>query len=90
MWIPTLSPQITLKKFQILDPKKSYVLMDFDRTITAQNSSTTWGLLEESKFVDSGYTTSSLELYKKYNTIDENPNLLKIYPSIWCKIFRKQ
>lgn len=61
---------IFLKKFKILDPKQSYVLMDFDRTITSENSSSTWGLLEESKFVDSGYATSSLELYNKYRPIE--------------------
>lgn len=61
---------IILKKFQILDPKKSYVLMDFDRTITAHDSSTTWGLLEESKFVDPRYSSESLALYHEYRPIE--------------------
>ena len=61
---------IILKKFQILDPDKSYVLMDFDRTITAHDSSTTWGLLEESQFVDPRYSEESLALYKEYRPIE--------------------
>lgn len=61
---------IFLKKFKMLDPKKSYVLMDFDRTITSENSTSTWGLFEESKFVDPRYASSSLELYKKYRPIE--------------------
>ena len=63
---------IFLKKFKMLDPKKSYVLMDFDRTITSENSTSTWGLFEESEFVDPGYASSSLELYKKYRPIELN------------------
>lgn len=29
------------------------------------------------------------DLYTKIHNLHENPNLLKIYPSIWCKIFKK-
>ena len=66
---------IILKKFQILDPDRSYVLMDFDRTITAHDSSTTWGLLEESKFVDPRYSKESLELYNEYRPIELDHNM---------------
>ena len=61
---------IILKKFKLLEPNRSYVLMDFDRTITEHDSATTWGLLENNKFVDDGYAQESLNLYEQYRPIE--------------------
>lgn len=66
---------IILKKFQVVDPKRSYVLMDFDRTITAHDSSTSWGLLEESEFVDPRYCEEGLALYHTYRPIELDHNM---------------
>ena len=63
---------IFLRKIKLLDPQKSYVLMDFDRTITSESSTSTWGLFEESEFVDPNYASASLELYKRYRPIELN------------------
>lgn len=61
---------IIIKKFPTLDPKRSYVLMDFDRTITSHDSSTTWGLLEESEFVDQRYSKENASLYNEYRPLE--------------------
>ena len=61
---------ILLKKFQILDPKKSFALMDFDHTITTHNSLSSWGILEDSTLIDPRFSKESLELYKKYRPIE--------------------
>lgn len=61
---------IFIKKFEVIDPKKSYVLMDFDHTITSHNSISSWGILEHSTAVDPRYSKESLDLYLKYRPIE--------------------
>ncbi len=66
---------IYIQKYRQLNPDKSYVLVDFDRTITTGDSSTTWGLLEESTFVDSNYRRESINLYNQYRPLEINPTI---------------
>ena len=66
---------VILNKFQLLDPKRSYVLIDFDRTITSYDTTTTWGLLEESELVDPKYSEESLALYNEYRPIELDSNM---------------
>lgn len=61
---------IFIRKFERLNPKDTFVLADFDRTITEHDSSTCWGLLEESPYVDSDYQKASLDIYQYYRPIE--------------------
>ncbi len=61
---------IFIRKFERLDPKETFVLTDFDRTLTEHDSSTCWGLLEESPYVDQGYAKESLDIYHYYRPIE--------------------
>lgn len=48
----------------------SYVLCDFDRTITYGDSATTWGVFSESKYVSKNFVTDTDALYSKYRPIE--------------------
>ncbi len=61
---------IFIRKYEILNPKEMFVLADFDRTLTEHDSSTCWGLLEESPYVDSRYAKESLDIYHYYRPIE--------------------
>lgn len=61
---------IFIRKFERLDPKEMFVLTDFDRTLTEHDSSTCWGLLEESPYVDPAYAKESLDIYHYYRPIE--------------------
>lgn len=66
---------IYINKVRTLSADETFVLMDFDRTLTTAESSVTWGLLEESPFVDEGYAKDSVSLYHKYRPIEVDPTL---------------
>lgn len=66
---------IFIRKFERLNPDETFILADFDRTITEHNSSTCWGLLEESPYVDSGYAKASLDIYQYYRPIEVNQTI---------------
>ncbi len=53
-----------------LNPEESFVLLDFDRTLTTFDSTITWGLLEESPLIDPNYRRESITLYQKYRPIE--------------------
>lgn len=61
---------IFIRKFERLNPEETFVMADFDRTLTEQDSSTCWGLLEESPFVDPNYAKESLDIYYYYRPIE--------------------
>ena len=61
---------IYIKKRALLDPKESFVLMDFDRTLTTYNSTVSWGLLEESPLIHSGYRQESISLYNHFRPME--------------------
>ena len=63
---------IFIRKFKRLDPKETFILTDFDRTLTEHDSSTCWGLLEESPYVDEDYAKESLRIYEYYRPIEIN------------------
>lgn len=48
----------------------SYVLCDFDRTITKDESATTWGVFSRSRYVDDKFVEDTDELFKKYRPIE--------------------
>lgn len=61
---------ILIRKFARLNPKETFVITDFDRTITEHDSSTCWGLLEESPYVDPNYAKESLKIYRYYRPLE--------------------
>ncbi len=61
---------IFIRKFERLNPTETFVMADFDRTLTEHDSSTCWGLLEESPYVDPGYAKASLDIYHHYRPIE--------------------
>lgn len=66
---------IFIRKFNRLNPEETFVLADFDRTLTRQDSSTCWGLLEESPYVDPRYAKASLDIYHYYRPIEIDPSI---------------
>lgn len=61
---------IFIRKFERLNPEETFVLADFDRTLTEHDSSTCWGLLEESPYVNPEYAKESLDIYYHYRPIE--------------------
>lgn len=63
----------TLERIKEWSDDSIYVLTDFDRTITAGNSDTSWGILSKSDMVPKEYVNERQELYNYYRPyeIDE-------------------
>lgn len=57
---------------KVFNKKISYILCDFDRTISTYNSSTSWGMFRISKRVPKGYQDDSNKLFEKYRPIELN------------------
>jgi 5'-nucleotidase len=57
-------------KIENLNINNLYVVADFDRTITAGDSESTWGLLPNSNLVPKEYTSDREVLYKRYRPIE--------------------
>ncbi len=66
---------IFIQKFKRLDPKETFVLADFDRTLTEHDSSTCWGLLEESPYVNQEYAKESIQIYQYYRPIEVDQSI---------------
>lgn len=54
------------KEIDNLDINKAFVVFDFDRTMTPQNSETSWGILEQNDIIDKNYKVESKKLYEYY------------------------
>lgn len=55
---------------RVFNKKISYILCDFDRTISTYNSSTSWGMFRISKRTPKGYQNDSNKLFEKYRPIE--------------------
>ncbi len=58
-----------------LNPEESFVLTDFDRTLTSFDSTISWGLLEESPLINSNYRKESIALFQQYRPLEINPSI---------------
>lgn len=58
-----------------LDPKDTYILVDYDRTITTYDSTTTWGMLEGNSIADITYIKEQKAVYEKYRKEEVKTNL---------------
>lgn len=63
------------KAFKRANPKETYILMDFDRTLTTHDSTISWGVIEESPLVHPRLREETLELYKHYREIEIDPKI---------------
>lgn len=63
------------KIFKRVSPKETYILMDFDRTLTTYTSTISWGVIEESPLVHPNLRTECKELYKTYREIEIDPRI---------------
>lgn len=61
---------IYIKQRALLKPYESFVLTDFDRTLTTYDSTVSWGLLEESPLIDPNYRKESITLYNQYRPME--------------------
>ena len=50
--------------------ERTFVISDFDRTITTSNSSTSWSIFNNSNLVDDGFKIDSKRLYDYYRKIE--------------------
>lgn len=77
--------------------ERTFVISDFDRTITTSNSSTSWSIFNNSNLVDDGFKIDSKRLYDYYRKIelDQTISILdkKRYMNEWTveevKLFSK-
>jgi len=58
------------EKIDYLDLERLYVVADFDKTITHNDSDSSWGILERSNLINEEYTKKSLEMYEYYHPIE--------------------
>ena len=58
-----------------LNPEESFVLTDFDRTLTSFDSTISWGLLEESPLIDPNYRKESITFFQQYRPLEINPSI---------------
>jgi Pyrimidine 5''-nucleotidase (UMPH-1). len=54
------------KVFKRVNPEESYILLDYDRTVTTHDSTTTWGMLTSTSLVSDEYKIEHDEVYNKY------------------------
>ncbi len=59
----------------IFDRKISYILCDFDRTISTHDSSTSFGMFRQSDLVPVDYKLNSQQLFDKYRPMELNDKL---------------
>lgn len=73
---------------KVFDKRISYVLCDFDRTISTYNSSTSWDVFKTSEFVSREYKDDSNRLFEKYRPIELDArldiNIKKEYMRKWA------
>lgn len=55
---------------RVFNKRISYILCDFDRTISTHTSSTSWGIFRTSKYVPKSYQDDSNKLFGKYRPIE--------------------
>lgn len=60
----------TKDKINYLDSEQLYVVADFDKTITHNDSDSSWAVLERSNFINEEYTRLSEELFEHYHPIE--------------------
>ena len=58
-----------------INKKRTFVISDFDRTITTQDSTTSWSVINNSDLVDNSYKIDSRTLYNYYRQIELNSNI---------------
>ena len=65
----------------ILNMKLEDILItfDFDRTMTSEDSTTSWGVIEKSHLIPEEYRLDSLKLYNYYRLIEINEEIDKEY-----------
>ena len=63
------------KRFERTSPQETYVLTDFDRTLTTADSMITWGVIEESPLVNPKFSAEASELYLHYRQIETDPTI---------------
>lgn len=63
-----------LNKNQI-NKERTFVICDFDRTITKTTSSTTWNIFTQNKFVNPSLEMDAKKLFAYYRAIEQNPNI---------------
>lgn len=61
--------------FKRVLPEETYVLMDFDRTLTTQDSTISWGVIEDSPLVHPNLRFECKELYSPYREIEIDPTI---------------
>lgn len=69
----------------IKDFNQLYVVSDFDRTISAGTSPTSWSVLEENSLVPESYIEEAQKLYEQYRPIEIDESLDFIYRSAKVK-----
>ena len=58
-----------------IDLKRTFVICDFDRTITVSDSGTTWGIFTNNKLVSNKLQEESNKLYNYYWPIEKDTNI---------------
>ena len=61
-----------------LNKDNTYIVMDFDKTITSYDSSDSWDAVANPKFVEPGIRSDMDRLYKKYNIVSVLKRILFI------------
>lgn len=61
--------------YERVKPKETYVLTDFDRTLTTADSTITWGVIEESPLVNPKFSAEAYDLYLHYRQIETDPTI---------------
>lgn len=62
-----------------LDPNDTYVVADFDRTLTEGTQATSWGMIEQIPHLSQEYKDVEYENYKKYRPIEKDKSLSEDY-----------
>ena len=77
----------TLEKISTQTKDSIYILIDFDKTITSSTSTTSWKILENSKYMPKEYSTERHQLFKQYRPIeiDETVTLEKKKQNLFFK-----
>ena len=60
-----------------LNKNNTYIVMDFDKTITSYDSSDSWDAVANPKFVEQGIRSDMDKLYKKYRPIEMDYTISK-------------
>ncbi len=62
-------------KISQMEDDNTYILMDFDRTITSADSQSSWGIISSSNLVPKDYVIERQELFNYYRPLEINPTI---------------